>query len=303
MRAMLTMLLFLAACDRSVPAADAKASPAGIAPQRQAPPPQPAAVPETPTIRLLEIAGDMRLSDAERAQLVALETRERAGDAAAGAKDDADLQTLLAQYSEANAIGRAQIRHKVRVELHFGRAKLSDPLPITLLDRHDPVLVEDQARHELVTLADIRALDASNRFIARIAGIDAPDMTEMPGERAELQRRYQTDAALRTALTYAGPRHAMMVAAIEGLPPAKRAEIERIIREQVHSPEDAANAARGAEHAVILAQQRKAQQARNAAALADFQRWIHQRNQVTLEMARLDGMMRVLDTENRYFPR
>ncbi|WP_199560336.1 hypothetical protein [Sphingomonas psychrotolerans] len=54
---------------------------------------------------------------------------------------------------------------------------------------------------------------------------------------------------------------------------------------------------------MILAQQRKAQQARNTAALADFNRWIQHRNAVTLETARLDGMMRVLDTENTYFPR
>jgi hypothetical protein len=128
-------------------------------------------------------------------------------------------------------------------------------------------------------------------------------MTEKPGERAELQRRYMADASLRTALTHAGPRHAMMVAAIDGLPAAKRATIDRVIREQVHTPEDAANAARGAENAVVLAEQRRAQRARNAAALADFNRWIYQRNQVTLGMAKLDGMMRVLNTENITYPR
>lgn len=303
MRTSTILLLTLAACERSAPTTDAQASPAKAAALSSATPRQPIGFAESPTIRLLEIAGDMRLSDAERARLADLERRARVADADAAAKDDAGIRTLLVQHAKANAIGRAQIRHKVRVELHFGRAKLSDPLPIALLDRHDPVLVEDRARRELVTLADIRALDASNRFIARIAGIQVPALTEAPGERAELQRRYRADASLRTALTYAGPRHAMMVAAMDGLPSAKRAEIDRIIREQVRSPEDAANAARGVEHAVILAQQRKAQQARNSAALADFKRWIHQRNQVTLGMARLDGVMKVLNTENTYFPR
>ena len=300
MRMMLVFTLALAACDRSAPAANAEAAAPTPVYRQQSSPSSALAM---PTIRFLEIVGDMKLDTAERARLAEMQAHDQAKDTAAVAKDDAQINALLAPYDKANSIRRAELRHRLRAEMHYGRDKLTDPLPAELLDRHDPVLVEDKARHELVTLADIRALDASNRFIARIAGTSVPDMTEKPGEQAELQRRYAADASLRTALTYAGPRHAMMVAAIEGLPPAKRANIDRIIREQVRTPEDAANAARGAEHAVILAQQRKAQQARNASALADFKRWIHQRNEVTLGTARLDGMMRVLDTENTYFPR
>lgn len=296
---MLGLVFALGACDQGSTAANIQAAKRANSPETQAPPQSV----ETPTMRFLQLVGDMRLSAADRARLAEAEARDRARSPAAYAKDDAETRALLARFARTNAIRRAEMRHQSRAQLHYNRAKLSDPLPIELLDRYDPVLVEDKARRELVTLADIRALNASNRFIAHIAGVDAPDMTEEPGERAELQRRYMADASLRTALTHAGPRHAIMVAAIDGLPAGKRAEIDRIIREQVRSPEDAANAARGAEQAVILAQQRKAQQARNAAALADFNRWIQQRNAVTLETARLDGMMRVLDTENTYFPR
>jgi len=298
----LILVLTLCACDRSATAADTSiaANPTPV----EAPAPSPPRPPvETPTLRLLEIVGDIRLNAADRTRLADAEGRERVKDGTAHAKDEAATNALLDKYAQANPIRRAEMRHQLRAQLHYNRAKLSDPLPIELLDRHDPVLVEDKARHELVTFADMRALDASNRFIARIAGTKAPDMTEEPGERAELQRRYMADASLRTVLTHAGPRHAIMVAAIEGLPANKRAEIDRIIREQVRSPEDAADAARGAEQAVILAQQRKAEQAHNQTALADFKRWIQQRNAVTLEAARLDGMVRVLDTENVYFPR
>jgi hypothetical protein len=129
MRVTMILPLMLAACDHSAPATDARASPAAAAALPSATPRQAIGSPDTPTIRLLELAGDMRFSDAERARLVELEARERAAHADAGAKDDADIGALLAQYAKANAIGRAQIRHKVRVELHFGRAKLSDPLP------------------------------------------------------------------------------------------------------------------------------------------------------------------------------
>ncbi|MGK6320293.1 hypothetical protein [Sphingomonas sp. DT-204] len=302
MRMMLGFVLALGACDQGSTAANIQGEKRANLPETRASSSSSQSV-ETPTMRFLQLVGDMRLGAADRARLAEAEARDRAKDSAAYAKEDTETSALLTQFARANAIRRAEVRHQFRTQLHYGRAKLSDPLPIELLDRYDPVLVEDKARRELVTLADIRALDASNRFIARIAGVDAPDMTEKPGERAELQRRYMADASLRTALTHAGPRHAIMVAAIEGLPADKRAKIDRVIREQVHSPEDAANAARGAEHAVILAQRRKAQQARNAAALADFNRWIQQRNAVTLETARLDGMMRVLDTENTYFPR
>jgi hypothetical protein len=262
----------------------------------------PQAAPETPTIRFLQIIGDMQLDAAERARLVEAQALEHARDAAADAKEDAQINELLANYAKANAIRRAQLRHQLRVQMHYNRAKLTNSLPIELLDRHDLVLVEDKARRELVTLADIRALDASNRFIARIAGTAAPDMAVKPGEQAELQRRYIADTSLRTTLTRAGPRHAMLVAAIEGLPAAKRKNFERVIREQVHSAADAADAARGTENAVILAEQRNAQRSRNSAVVADFKRWLYRRNRVTLEAARLNGVMKVLNTQNTYFP-
>ena len=180
---------------------------------------------------------------------------------------------------------------------------MTDPLPARLLAKHDPVLVEDAPRREVVTMADITALNASNRYIAEIAGVEVPDVTERPGEREQLQKRYAADEGLRTALTRAGPRHATMVAALEGLPAEKRAEVDKVIRANVRTPEDAANAARGAENAVLLAEQRKAQRARDAAAAADFQGWLQSRWQAQLYMARMDGVIRALDAENRHHPR
>lgn len=43
--------------------------------------------------------------------------------------------------------------------------------------------------------------------------------------------------------------------------------------------------------------------ARNAPALADFRGFLQRGWRATLFMAEVDGMMRVLDTENRYAPR
>lgn len=294
------LLLALAACDRA-PEGAARADANIAAPRPAARAPEPVAV--TPTIRVLELAGDMTLAEADRRRLVDLQAREHAHDAAADDKEDAELTRLLDQYASATAVQKAKIRHAIRTTLHFNRAKMTDPLPAELLARHDPVLVEDAARRELVTMADIRALDRANRFIARIAGTPMPELTEKPGERAELQRLYAADASMRTALTHAGPRGAAMIAAVDGLPAAKRAEIDGIIRTHVKTPEDAANAARGAENAVLQAEQRKAQRARNAAASADFNSWLQSRWQAQLYMAKMDGMMRVWDTENRTYPR
>lgn len=299
-RAGLILLLALVGCDAHAPTGD-KAEAA--TPGRDGARAIRAPVADTPTIRFLELVGDMKLDAAERAGLVRMQERERARDAAADRKEDAELTGLLARYAKADAVRKAKMRHALRALLHYDQAKLTDPLPARLLARHDPILVEDRGRRELVTLADIRALDASNRYIARIAGTGAPDMTEKPGERAELQRRYMADDALRTALTHAGPRHAMMVAALDGLPPAKRAEIDRLIRKHVRTPADAADAARGVENAVVVAGQRKAERSRNAAALADFRSFLQRGWRATLFMAEVDGMMRVLDTENRYAPR
>lgn len=125
------------------------------------------AIADTPPIRFLELVGDMKLDSAERAQLVRLQGLARARDAAADRKEDSELGDLLAKYEQANPVRKAKMRHNLRALLHFDQAKLTDPLPAQLLARHDPVLVEDKARRELVTHADIRALDASNRYTRR----------------------------------------------------------------------------------------------------------------------------------------
>lgn len=298
----LLLLLALGACDRGV-ASPGKPAGAIVVERRVEAPLPPKPVPDTPTIRFLELVGDMKLSPAERREVAELEARERAKDPAAEAKEEAELSGILAKYERATPVQQAKLRHDLRALLHFEQAKMTDPLPARLLAKHDPVLVEDAPRREVVTMADITALNASNRYIAKIAGVEVPDVTERPGEREELQKRYAADEGLRTALTRAGPRHATMVAALEGLPADKRAEVDKVIRANVRTPEDAANAARGAENAVLLAEQRKAQRARDAAAAADFQGWLQSRWQAQLYMARMDGVMRALDTENRHYPR
>lgn len=295
---LLLPLLPLAACDRAPPepATQPRAVAAAPAPIRAKP------VPASPAIKLMEIVTGERIADAERRRLDALDEAERRRDPASYAQNLANVNKVLRRFERGDPIADAELRHRLRVELHYNLEKAPDPVVADLLARHDPVLVEDRKRRELVTRADFRALEASNRYVGEVAGIAVPPQTVSASDRAELNARYAKEPGLRTMLTDAQVRHATMVAAMAKLPAAKRAEFERAVRKEVRTPEQAANGARELEQGVMVGlqqAQRRRQQARNAAAMADFNSWFRSRWQAQLYMGRQDARMRNEDLADR----
>lgn len=303
---LLAAALPLAACDRAVTPPAPTASPAAAATARTAPSADRKPVPASPPVRLLEVVTGERIADAERRRLDALDETERRKNPDAYAANLRQVNLVLRRFEKGDAIADAELRHRLRVELHYNLDKTPDPVVAALLDRYDPVLVEDRPRRELVTRADFRALEASNRYVGDVAGIPVPPVALTAADRAELNTRYAREPALRTALIDAQVRHATMVAAMARLPAARRAEFERAVRKEVRTPEQAADGARELEQGVMAGlqqAQRRRRQARNAAAAADFNSWFRSRWQAQLYMGRQDARMRNEDLAGRALAR
>ena len=253
-----------------------------------------AGVPATPSIRIVELAIDGTLSPSERRAMVAAQARDRAKDAAKDAREDAALKATLARHARMDAAGRARLAHQLRAGLHFSKG--NDPAVYRILASRDPVLVEDGKGRDVVTRADMRALHKSNAYIARLAGVAPPSMVEQPGERAELKRLYPTSLSLRTALTQARQRHALMVTAIERLPAANRAQIVQALRAEVKTPRQVADAARGAENTFVVSAQRRAQrQASAGGELALLRKRLRQHHQMMVHTAQMQGVLDAVD--------
>lgn len=303
MRLLLLLPLVLSACDRAAPSPEPLERPSNVAAAAPAAAPARARpVPASPAIKLMEIVTGERIGDDERRQLDGLDEAERRKNPAKYAENLAQVNKVLRRFESGDAVADAELRHRLRVELHYNLDKTPDPVVADVLARYDPVLVEDRQRRELVTRADFRALEASNRYVGDVAGIAVPPTTVSAADKAELAARYAKEPALRTVLTDAQVRHATMVAAMAKLPAAKRAEFERAVRKEVRTPEQAADGARELEQGVMtgIAQaQRRRQQVRNAAAMADFNSWFRSRWQAQLYMGRQDARMRNEDLADK----
>lgn len=240
----------------------------------------------------VEMAGDIRLEPHERAAIEGAEERLAAGQPRAAWHEAA---VVLARFRGLNLIGQASIRHPARAAVHF--AVHDDRTAIDILSRRDPVLVEDVARKEVVTMADVRAIAATNDFVAEIAGLNAPPMTEEPGDRERLRAAYESQAGMRVATTQASLRHATVMEVWRRLEASKQAEIAAIIRSQVRDSAAVPDAARELENIMVAAVQR----ARDQAALAEFNRYMARVGQASVAIARFDGLSRNLELMNRLF--
>lgn len=301
-------LLVLAACGQAS-AGSSAADPSDDAAATVVPAPirpAPREVADTPSIRVVELAIDGKLFAEERIAMVEAQARDRAKDAAKDARDDAALNAALARHAKMDPVARAAFAHRLRAGLHFSKG--NDPAVMRIIAARDPVLIEDPQRNEIVTQADMDAIDTANRYVARLAGTTAPDMTEQPGERAELRRHYAEKAPLRTALTQARERQALLVSTIDSLPADRRAEIARNLRNAgVSSPPLVANAARGAENAFVEAREkgrrmaaaRARQGARSRLAsspeYALLQKRLRQHHQMMVHTVRMNGILEADD--------
>ncbi|WP_338663617.1 hypothetical protein VQH23_00320 [Pararoseomonas sp. SCSIO 73927] len=240
----------------------------------------------------VEMAGDIRLEPAERAAVVEAERRLAGG----GTRPSwGEAASVLARHRGLNAIGRAEIRHAARAALHF--AAHEDRTAVDILSRRDPVLVEDAPRKEVVTMADLRAMAATNEFVGRLSGQTPPPMREEPGDREKLRAVYEAQPGMRVATTQAGQRHATVEEVWRRMDERARAEVTAVLRDKVRDSPAVADAARELENIMVAAVQR----ARNDAALADFRRHMARMGQATVEMARLDALRHNMDEMHRLF--
>jgi hypothetical protein len=267
----------------------------------EAQPPVPA-VATTPLIRAIELAGNIRLDSTERLQIARSERT-------LAAEDKAQLEALLARYDRESPMWRAAARHVVRQQLHFNRAELKDPTPTALLDRRDPILVEDTKRKEVVTQADIRAIDASNRIMAKLAGISVPPLIEGPRDLAQLKTNYATSSVERILLTQADIRHAMVADGWPKLPANRKAIVMKAIRQHIRTPKDVHRGARELEAFFLEAERRRRNppparglSAKDRAAIARLRQSIWRGHQATLIAVRGHGILQAMNTADYIAP-
>ncbi|GEM_PF-7061455 len=256
-----------------------------------------------PILELFEVAGDCRLGDKDRHALQNALRSMMLEDPQEMRRQAVQLRTELDRYRQADAVRQAEMRHRVRAALHFNRQELGDPLLWDILSRCDPVMVEDTGNKDIVTMADLRAFDRSNRFVAGLAGVPPPDFSEEPDDREKLNAAYAADKAFRTALVQAGVRYAVVKTAWPRLPADRRNRVTEIIKAQVRTTKAVPDAAREVENAFLQAERNRLQRQRDNAALADLRRFFEGMNNVTIAQRKLDGVNSVLATENTYFPR
>lgn len=208
---------------------------------------------ETVVIDYLQNAADITFTPEEREAILAAERRLIACEPAARQAIYAEASNFLKEYRAAKAPLRGYARHAARATFHYAKAEQRDMTAYNIVEKRDPVIIEDAPRKEIVTAADVRAIAASNALMGRLSGIEPPDSRLTPSNLAELRQAYATSEGGRLTLTQASLRYALVQAIWQRLQPASQAEIERVIREKVKTSDNVAEAAREMENLSVKA--------------------------------------------------
>ncbi|MEH3041772.1 MAG: hypothetical protein PGN21_17165 [Sphingomonas paucimobilis] len=195
----------------------------------------------------LQAINGARFTPAEAARIVAVERRLAARDAAGRQRTWRAAATELRVLNGATPELRAYARHKARVA--FQLAPQPNPTALRIVAAHDPVIVVDRPRKEAVTVADVRAMHASNAFIGKLTGVAPPASALTPAAVADIRTRYTGDAAVRQVLTEAQVRNTLRERYWARLPAKTKGQVIAEIRHAVRKPVDVATAARELEGA------------------------------------------------------
>ncbi|PZO79270.1 MAG: hypothetical protein DI629_10090 [Mesorhizobium amorphae] len=173
---------------------------------------------------------------------MAVERRLAGRDAAERQRTWREVDGELRALDGADLAPRAFARHRARAG--FQLAAQPDRTAIAIVNAHDPAIIVDAQRKEVVTASDVRAMLASNAFVARIASVAPPASPLTPAGIAGLRARYAGDPAVRLTLTEAQVRNAVRARYWPRLPVKTRNQVVAEIRRTVRTPGDVATAAR-----------------------------------------------------------
>jgi hypothetical protein len=207
------------------------------------------------------------LTAAERRTLDADLVASFGADPAGETRGFEKLRGILAEVARLHPAEAAARRTRIVTELHWAHVGKPPEALVALAQRHDPVIAADPATRVVVTRSAVRALAASNSFVAGLAGFApmTPDEiaaleAKLPAALPGLDRRRQGFAADAAA------RWARLRARWDEVSPKDREAVRAAVRAAVDTRDRVPDAARELEQIV----ENRHLRAVNAAALRDF---------------------------------